>query len=446
MIISVELVGVDGVQQRREIANVKRSVDEARLEDFGLSLEEAKEIQLHLQKELTQFQTDQAAQRDRKCPHCNCSRQVHDYRSRTIHSLFGLCRVRVPRWRRCECGSSARLGTDCAPTLLNGRATPELERIQAELGSRLSFREAARVLDIFLPTARAHNHRALSNRLAKVADQIEKWDVASPYRLSRAGKSPVSVFIDGAYIRAVPGYQSRHFEIAMGRVVAQGRAPRQFAGAPHIATGKHDILRAAMRAQGWLPGRDVTVFSDGEVGLQSIVVSATRGPVTHILDWFHLSMRLRHVEQTWEGIRHLQNLEVYLQNVAIHVPRLRHLLWSGYVREASEVVKQMLAQLDQHAGLRDANGKIRRLYELISNFGTYVIQNEASIVNYCQRYWSGLPISSSPAESAANSLVNARMNKKRQMRWSPIGAHRVLQVRAAVADGRLEQAKLNLAA
>ena len=90
--------------------------------------------------------------------------------------------------------------------------------------------------------------------------------------------------------------------------------------------------------------------------MQSIVVSVTRQSVTHILDWFHLSMRLRHVEQTWEGIRHLQNLEVYLQNVAIHVPRLRHLLWSGYVREASEAVKQMLAQLDQHPGCRNALG------------------------------------------------------------------------------------------
>lgn len=106
----------------------------------------------------------------------------------------------------------------------------------------------------------------------------------------------------------------------------------------------------------------------------------------------------------------------------------------------------MLAQLDQHAGLCHASGRIRRLYELINNLGTYLIQNSGSIVNYCLRYWSGLPISSSPAESAAISLVNACMNKKRQMRWSPIGAHRVLQVRAAVADGRLKQAKLNLAA
>jgi hypothetical protein len=42
--------------------------------------------------------------------------------------------------------------------------------------------------------------------------------------------------------------------------------------------------------------------------------------------------------------------------------------------------------------------------------------------------WFGEPILSSPAESAANSLVNARMNKKRQMRWSQVDAQGVLQV------------------
>jgi hypothetical protein len=45
-----------------------------------------------------------------------------------------------------------------------------------------------------------------------------------------------------------------------------------------------------------------------------------------------------------------------------------------------------------------------------------------------------------------NSLVNARMNKRRQMRWTPLGAHRVLQVRAAVVDGRLGSGQLNAAA
>ena len=101
MIISVELVGIDGVSQRCEIAKVDRSLDGARLNDFGLSLEEAKEIERRLQQELTQFQTDQAGQRDRKCQDCNRRRSVHDSRYRTIQSLFGSCQVRVPRWCRC---------------------------------------------------------------------------------------------------------------------------------------------------------------------------------------------------------------------------------------------------------------------------------------------------------------------------------------------------------
>lgn len=155
-------------------------------------------------------------------------------------------------------------------------------------------------------------------------------------------------------------------------------------------------------------------------------------------------MRLRRIEQAREGIRHLQDLNIYLRDVAVHMPRLRHLLWSGYVSEATRTVKNLLAQLDQYPGLRVTTNKLRRLYDLITNLRTYLVQNKASIVNYCQRYWSGQPISSSPAESAANGLVNARMNKKRQMRWSPIGAHRGLRVRAAVADGRLKQAKLDL--
>lgn len=269
MKVWVEIVGADDVPQHREIAIVERIVDGARLDDFGLSLEEGKAIQRRLQEQLTQFQTDQAGQKDRKCDGCNRPRGVHDYRSRTVHSLFGICRLRIPRFRSCACGRAASSGTGNIEALLKGRATPELERVQAELGSRLSFRETARVLDLFVPAPRPHNHRTIVNRLATVADQIEKWDAASPYRISRADAAPISVFIDGAYIRAVPGYQSRHFEIAMGRVAAKGRPPRQFAAAPHVALGKHDVVRAAMRAQGWLPGRDVTVSATETSGCRA---------------------------------------------------------------------------------------------------------------------------------------------------------------------------------
>ena len=110
--------------------------------------------------------------------------------------------------------------------LLACGATPELQHIQAELGARLSFREAARILDVFLPASRPHNHRTVSNRLAKVADRIGTWDLACPHRMSRSGAAPLSVFIDGAYIRAAPGCQTRHFEILMERVEGAGRRPQ----------------------------------------------------------------------------------------------------------------------------------------------------------------------------------------------------------------------------
>lgn len=45
-----------------------------------------------------------------------------------------------------------------------------------------------------------------------------------------------------------------------------------------------------------------------------------------------------------------------------------------------------------------------------------------------------------------NQLVNARLNRGEQMRWSARGAHRVLQVRAAVLDGRLHAQTLPVAA
>lgn len=62
--------------------------------------------------------------------------------------------MRVPRWCNCECGSTSRPCAGRVETLQDGTVTPELERIQAELGSRQSFREAARVLDTFVPAAR----------------------------------------------------------------------------------------------------------------------------------------------------------------------------------------------------------------------------------------------------------------------------------------------------
>jgi hypothetical protein len=79
-------------------------------------------------------------------------------------------------------------------------------------------------------------------------------------------------------------------------------------------------------------------------------------------------------------------------------------------------------------------------------FFTYLANNIESIVDCGRRHRSGLPISSSRAEASVDDIANARTGKRRRMRWSPRGTHRVAVTIAAVLDGRLTVAHSKRAA
>jgi hypothetical protein len=59
------------------------------------------------------------------------------------------------------------------------------------------------------------------------------------------------------------------------------------------------------------------------------------------------------------------------------------------------------------------------------------------MVNYAERHRAGLRVGTAITEGAANFLVNRRMNKRQQMRWSRRGADLLLQVRCAVYNRTL---------
>jgi len=90
--------------------------------------------------------------------------------------------------------------------------------------------------------------------------------------------------------------------------------------------------------------------------------------------------------------------------------------------------------------------KARRLVARCAELRSYIETNEEALIDDGQHYRAGKPISTSRAESMVNQLVSARMNKRRQMRWSPRSAHSVLQVRAAVLDGRFGHPAIQFAA
>jgi hypothetical protein len=87
------------------------------------------------------------------------------------------------------------------------------------------------------------------------------------------------------------------------------------------------------------------------------------------------------------------------------VPRLCHLLWSGYVGETPDAFNELSywvrVVISEHT--RVLNAKLKRFLLLIEELVTYLRLNQASVINYCRRYWRGLPISISRAESTVDS-------------------------------------------
>jgi len=91
---------------------------------------------------------------------------LKDRRTRRLQTLFGTVEVGAPRFKVCRCRQPAPMaGVTVSPVgaLLRARCTPELERVQAELGARTSFRDGVRTLDRLLPASPA-NHESLRTR------------------------------------------------------------------------------------------------------------------------------------------------------------------------------------------------------------------------------------------------------------------------------------------
>jgi hypothetical protein len=282
---TVRLEAIDAEGKRLEMSIV-RDLDRSDHNDFGLRLSEGKAILEQLQARIAQ---DQMILRDRACVECGARRPIHDSQSWRIQTLFGSMAIKGPRFRACRCkiGLQKRGADHAVMDLLPGRTTPEFDHVLAELGACHSFREAARIMNMFVPTTSKHNHTRVNSRLAAVADRVAARDRQTPYRISRSGGGLVSVFIGATYVRAVPGYQTRHFEVVMGRIETKGEPPAHFATMPNVSAARH---------------------------------------------WFHASMRVQHLKESCKSFVETDRTgEIEFKCAAAHFENMRSLLWRGKI-------------------------------------------------------------------------------------------------------------------
>ena len=246
-----------GEVRTTKLATFSRPGVVSTLAEIGLVLSEAKTLLAKLQASMLCGQVAAYAAHHRACAACGVLQPLKDRRTRRLQTLFGTVEVGAPRFKLCGCRRAAPLaGTTVSPVcgLLTARCTPELERAQAELGARTSFRDGARILESLLPVSPT-NHESLRARTHAVALQLEAADrqaaaevVAvrgAPAKAAAAHDHQPVVMLDGAYIRAVPGHQVRNFEAVCGKVEHEGHDTRRFALVRSVAGQPHVLLRAA---------------------------------------------------------------------------------------------------------------------------------------------------------------------------------------------------------
>ena len=149
---------------------------------------------------------------------------------------------------------------------------------------------------------------------------------------------------------------------------------------------------------------------------------------SHILDWFHITMRLTVLGQMAKGMPVEQKGEQFEKELE----RVKWFLWHSNLYQALQVLEGLELDIDA-----EASPEARKLARTLHEFDHYIRTNKSSIPNYGDRYRNGEAISSAVAESSVNQMVSKRFVKKQQMRWTRRGAHLLLQIRTRTLDDTL---------
>ena len=251
-------------------------------------------------------------------------------------------------------------------------------------------------------------------------------------------EGPIVVGIDGGYVRAREPDRMRreaNFEVVVGQSIAENRDSRYFGLVQSFDDRPKRRLHEVLREQGLQMNQDITFLTDGGDTVRNL--AADMSPCAeHVLDWFHITMRLTVLGQYAKGLAHHDEEEARVAERELK--RIKGYLWNGNHREALTCIDGLVCDLDDLQDLPTTYPGIKAFCKGVDDLRTYVWRNAHTIPNYAERHRYGERVSTAFAESTVNAVVGKRFAKRQQMRWSKRGAHLMLQTRTRVLDGTLK--------
>jgi hypothetical protein len=296
--VLLELADANGTAATHEIFAGHQLPEELSPETIGLTLAEGKSILPAMQTKLVQSQAHGYCHLRRKCSYCGTFRGLKDWRQRRLTTLFGIVELKAPRFNSCRCGVASRRILSPLSDIMPDRCSPEYERILVKIGSLAPYGRAAALMAEFLPLDKTPAIETVRRRTLQVGAKLEQQVLGAKPPPHPPSAQSITVSLDGGHVKSVRTYQMRSFEVMLACASNDRGEERLFSNVPAEADCQRQQLTAVLRDLGATSMTPVTVLSDGADGPRFLGESASPGPAKHVLDWFHISMRVQHVTQT----------------------------------------------------------------------------------------------------------------------------------------------------
>jgi hypothetical protein len=365
--------------------------------------------------------------------------------------------VESPRLYHCACQAPETTTFSPLATLLPERTTPELLYLETKWAALVSYGLTSTLLQDVLPLDEPLQAVTIRNHALGLAERLEdalgeeQWSFIDSCPAEWAAlpmpNGPITVGIDGGYVKA-QGEQG-WFEVIAGKSLLaftrgeESEAPvssKCFAFVQTYDQKPKRRLFEVLQSQGHQLNQQITFLSDGGDTVRDLQLYLNP-QAEHILDWFHVAMRLTVLQQTAKGLPQTtcddEGTYEVREPVRRALERLKWFLWHGNVYQALRVVQSAVMDLEV-AVATSSDGTARKLLKAVEEFHTYIRNNAGFIPNYGERYHQGERISTGFVESTVNQVVSKRMVKKQQMQWTKRGAHLLLQIRTRVLNDEWE--------
>jgi hypothetical protein len=245
---------------------------------------------------------------------------------------------------------------------------------------------------------------SIREHVFKVAERLERalgeeqWSFidSCPAEWSRLPipNGPLTVGIDGGYVRAQP--KQGWFEVIAGKSLLafirgeESEAPISSECFAFVQTCDQKPKRRLFevrQSQGHQRNQQITFLSDGGETVRDLQLSLNPH-AEHLLDWFHLTMRLTVLQQTAKGLpdqtRDEEQDYPLREPVMRDLERLQWYVWHGNVYKALPVVQSIEMDLDA-AVATSGHVPARKLLKAVEEFHPYMQNNGGFIPNYGER-------------------------------------------------------------